>query len=197
MLTWSSLDANPRTRLFGLAYLGAAAVCLGLVGLTALRWPLRTAARHHAADDRPQEAGGFALLMVLLLLAVLSGAVLHVTLWLGAQTRRNASARAMAALRLAATEATFEGLRQLAAAPGPAWPLEERTPSGIATQVGARELPQAEWPAILRGLPATPGLRVQELVTRAADDDRVYAVAALLAVPARGPCRVLAWVENP
>jgi hypothetical protein len=37
MIGWASLESNPRTQCFGLAYLGSAAGCLALLALTTLR----------------------------------------------------------------------------------------------------------------------------------------------------------------
>lgn len=199
LLPWAYLQGNPEMRRWGLVYLGGALLCL--LGYLAAGG-LNSHTRNHTPEPGlAPPPSGFALPVALLLMALLSGVVLH-GLWSTQVVLRSARAhRDRTLLRLAAADAVWRTAQQLAAG-GTRSPLagvtrEERLPSGISTRVMVREIERSRLPApLVQTRTPVLGSTFTVLAQASGADTRSEVCAWLCRVPS-GELRVLGWAERP
>jgi len=198
-LVWSSADGNGGApRRFGLLYfaLGGGLLAAYAILSGSHRVGLMRGSTVRAGEKSRQ---GMALLMALLLTALLSGAVLH-SLMSAHMTLRSALVlRGKTLLRIAATDAALDAIKNTAAG-DPGTSISERTfearlPSGIATKTTLRPLDRAAVPAILTGQ-KVPLFGSHFAVTSAARDDRrTWEVQSVGCRLPSGDVRILCWIE--
>ena len=202
LLAWSAVETSPVGHLFGCVYLAGSVVCC--VTLLALhRSRAQRGAAHRAWIPSPESPSrGFALLLVLLLLAVLSGVLLHATLRTGAAVRQAASLRAIVPLRLAAEDAAWQAIRRLAdpgssaASRASAQTAEVVLPSAVKTAIAVRLLSRNALSPTLNSMIPSGAEQVYEVQARALQEDRAQRVRSVVAVDHDGSIRVVAWIEG-
>ncbi len=199
MLAWAASEANATHRLIGFSYLGVTGLSLVVYAAAARANPLRLLrARESSPGARRLARSGMALLMVLLLVALLSGALLQGMVSARQQMRLVEWQRDGILLRAAAMDAALGVLRAAAAgrALPTAAPAEARLPSGIVTRVGAASVDRQALPAALRRLEAPAFGKCFELTAEASQAGRSRRVRGLASQAPGGDVRVLAWVES-
>ncbi len=201
LLGWGVYEQSASHRLFGIGYLVAGllasvtyAVAAGVNPLTWLR------ARHAEADGQPEDSrSGMALLIVLLLMALLSGTLLHAMV----QTRQDLRAaewrRDGVILRAAGLDGALATLRAAAVGrPMPlAAPAESLRPSGVAVRVRCLPLDSSAIPGVLRR-PDAPvfGNCFDMAVEATTQEGRSRRARGLICQTPTGDLRVLGWTET-
>jgi hypothetical protein len=201
LLTWAHRDQNEMPRLFGNLYLLAGGLSFLFWGLITAYTRLRGRDTPASRTDRdPSSRSGLALLMALLLMAFLSGVLLHSMMSTHAKLRAGEARRTRLLLRAAALDAAWDSLQTLTGPDQSTVPnqtLENRLPSGIATKVALRPLDRAALPLPLRQV--EPPLFGQYLTVAA---EAILGNAASMArgmacrLPS-GEIRILSWWERP
>jgi hypothetical protein len=187
--------------LFGLLYLAVGVLSLLIcAGLTAYaRWAGRDKSE---TEPLPQSSdrSGLALLMALLLMAFLSGVVVHTLLSTHAKLRAVEVRRTRLMLRAAALDAAWESLQVLTRTTTRTLAdrtVENRLPSGIATRITLRPMDRTALPVPLQrsgsplfgqyfSIAAEAGLETTAALTR-----------GLACRLPSGEIRVLSWWEKP
>lgn len=144
--------------------------------------------------------GGFALLMVVLLLALLTGAVLHSQVSTRLQLRANTDRQDRLTLRSAVLDATWNALKNGMKAGTSATEyqtFEGQLPSGVQTKTTLQGLQREALPPPLQH-PEIPVFGQLFSITTKATSARKSSLARGLAcrLPT-GEVRVLAWMEYP
>ena len=199
LLTWAARDRNETPRRFGWAYT--------IVGGIALAVSAVITARAHAgrrptpeAPGAPSRETGLALLAVLLLLALLSGIVLHTLVLTRARVRASDETRNRLVLRAAALDAAWDRFRSMAASSSASvaeQTLSASLPSGIATKVTVRPVERSALAAPLQ-TPGTPLFgQYFTLAIQASSDVQTSLARALACRLPSGEIRVLSWWERP
>jgi len=199
LLAWSLPEGDATRRRLGTVYLAASVVCLAIHSLAARTTPFM-ARRPAGATFGPNPAPareGLALLMVLLLMALLSGTLLHSMVLTRQRLRLAEWRQERELLRAAAVDAALTTLR--AGAEGRPLPVkapaETRLPSGIVTRTWLRPVDRGALPAAVRR-PESPVFGdCFALETEAAHRDRARSVRALVCRAPDNSMRVLGWVE--
>lgn len=180
----------------GYAYLAVAAAAFVVYAAVARFNPLTRLLR--AGDDRDSRRG-MALLAVLLLMALLAGALLQGMVTVRRHLRLAEWRRDALLLRTAAMDAVLASLR--ASVNGHALPLaaptENRLPSGIVTRTVARAADRGALPAALRRDEAPVLGDCFELIADASRAGRSRGARSLVCRAPNGDMRVLAWIEAP
>jgi hypothetical protein len=198
LVGWSFAEPNAQMRLFGLLYLAVAGGAIGgylaLAGLSELR---RRRSDAVAAEEAPEEHAGFALLVALLLLALLSGLALQALFGARVALRAEHGRVCMTTLRMAATDAAWSALGRLGGAgQDGSRQVEDRVwPTGLTTKVTTRPLQATALP---EGIAKRSEPGSYFVVTAAAAvENRGVDVCSYVFQPAKGSVSVLAWVERP
>jgi hypothetical protein len=200
MLGWAYAGNDPASRLVGLIYLGATALCLityalaaGITPVSGLRFLLSRGPEAEPVRSRD----GMALLMVLLLMALLSGTLLHSMVRTRQRLRLAEWRQDRELLRSAAVDAALTTLR--AGAQGRALPVkaraELRLPSGIVTRTLLRPVDRNALPAAVQRAAAPVFGDCFSLETEASHDGGTRTVRALVCRTPDSSMRVLGWVE--
>jgi len=199
MLVWAAPDRNVTRSLCGMGYLAAG--CLALItyivvaGINPLTW-LR-ARVNEPADAPGKSRAGMALLIVLLLMALLSGTLLHAMVQTRQALRAAEWRRNGVLLRAAAVDGTLAVLRATATGrPMPlSAPAESLLPSGIAVRVRFLPTDINAIPSVLR----RPDLPVFgncfEMAVEATQEGRSLRTRGLVCQAPTGDLRVLGWTE--
>ena len=198
------LHGTPELRSLALAYLGLGAGLLALRGLAELFGLLRHLMRR---EGRTGEAhsGGFALIMVLVLLSCLTVVAMQVQVHARLALRRAHQLSSLAQLRAAATDGAWEAIRRLATASarGPAAGTglsaespEQADPAGIETRVSLSETNSAALPYGLAAARQPPAGRLWVVEATARREEARSAVRGLVQVGAPGDVRIVMWVED-
>jgi type II secretory pathway pseudopilin PulG len=143
---------------------------------------------------------GFALLMVILLLALLSGAVLQslVSVRLTLRSEQERQTRLM--LRSALLDAAWAAMRigmKAGAASTEYQVFEHQLPTGIHTRIALQGLPREALPLPLQRPDLPVFGQLFSLSAKADAGPRVSSARALACRLPTGTVRVLAWVEHP
>lgn len=200
MLGWSRIEENATGRLIGTVYLAGAGLCLTICALAAHITPLNGMRRLFASnpENEPSQArDGMALLMVLLLMALLSGTLLHSMVQTRQRLRLAEWRQDRELLRSAAVGAALATLS--AGAQGQPLPVkaraETRLPSGIVTRTLLRPVDRSELPRAFQRSEAPVFGDCFCLETEASHDARNRSVRALVCRTPDNSMRVLGWVE--
>ncbi len=195
-----------RARSVGAGYLLAAAGFLAGYGLlegTELvrRW-LRRRNEESLESSRSASTGGFALLFVLMLLALVTTVSLQAQVYARVALRHAQVGLDHARLRLAAGDALWHAADaavrgRLSNAAGSARRTESEDPSGIRTVVELTPAAPAAVPTYLHNPKAGPPTSVFDLRATARLGEAAEEVRSLIAVAPGGTVRVLAWIERP
>ena len=195
---WGIAEDSAFSRGAGYAYLGGAALCLALYAMAAGLGPFAPRGEPLDRSERPQTArSGMALLVVLLLMALVSGSLLHGLVLTHQRLREAEWRRDVFLLRAAARDAALAALRS--GAQGQPLPLstafKARQPSGIVTETRMRPLDRASLPPLLNRPDAPVFGDCYELVAEASRAERVRRVSGLVCRLPTGDMRVVAWSE--
>jgi hypothetical protein len=200
MLAWAQFEGNVTGRLVGCVYLACCAVCLAVYGLASLKSPFATKASTTAGALLENSAGardGMALLMVLLLMALLSGTLLHSMVQTRQRLRLAEWRQERELLRSAAMDAALTTLRD--GALGRPLPTkahaEARLPSEIVTRTLLRPVDRSALPRALQRPEAPVFGDCFSLETEASRKARSRSVRALICRAPDNSLRVLGWVE--
>jgi type II secretory pathway pseudopilin PulG len=139
---------------------------------------------------------GFALLMVILLLALLSGALASARMTLRAGTDRQTRLTLHAALLESAWAALRNGMKA-GSSPSEYQVFEEQLPSGIHTRTSLQGLPREALPPPLQRADLPIFGQVFSLTAKAEAGNKTGAARALACRLPSGTVRILAWVETP
>ena len=199
MLIWSLSEHSASHRLLSAGYLAASFLAIVTYFVAAsinpVTWLWRRATE--ANGDGVKSRSGMALLMVLLLMALLSGTLLHAMVQTRQALRAAEWRRNGVLLRAAALDGTLAVLRATAAGqPMPlAAPAESLQPSGIAVRVRFLPMDTSALPAMLR----RPDLPVFgncfEMSVEATQEGRSRRARGLVCQTPTGDLRVLGWTE--
>lgn len=200
MLGWSCVEESPTRRIIGYAYLGGAALFTLLYALLARVGPFADRRADEGAlpaAGSPRSREGMALLIVILLMALLSGTLLHGLVLTHQRLRAAEWRRESVLLHAAAQDAALAALRAGAAGrPLPlAAPAESRTPAGILTRTRLRPIDRSALPSLLHRPDAPVFGDCYELTAEASRASRSRRVSSLVCRVPAGDMRVLAWIE--
>lgn len=151
-------------------------------------------------NARCPNRGGMALLMVVVLMALLSGWVLQALVTARLQLRAGDERQSRLSLRAAATDAAWTALRTglKAGSSDSAYEASEATlPSGIATRTTLKGMDRNALPAPLRRPDLPLFGQFFTVSSQATRDGRTALTRGLACRLPQGQVRVLAWVENP
>jgi hypothetical protein len=200
LLTWAGLDKNEMSRLFGMIY-----SCLGGVALLTsvlVTAHVRMGMRRDAVSEPPGSPGrsGLALLVVLLLMAFLSGIVIHSMIIVKARLRAGDERCDLMRLRAAALDAAWDQLKALAATPERAPVLRTfnvGTPCGITATVTIRPMERSALPPPLQRQGPPLFGQYFTLMIQATLGNRVSLARGLACRLPNGTVHVLSWWEHP
>lgn len=200
LLVWAARDRNEVPRRFGIVYAAGGAATLVMCGIMTARSRLSGRRRAALEGGSCDSRSGLALLVMLILMAFLSGVVIHSQVSARMSLRAEDARRNRFLLRTAALDAARDRLRALAATPDK--PVlqnasEERRPAGITTTVTVRPFDRSALPPPLQRQ-GTPLFGQYFTLAVQAVSDRGTGMARGLAcrLPS-GEIRVLGWWEQP
>lgn len=197
---WALSEGSSAGRQISFVYLAGTVACLiiysvaaGLTPLAGLRLLFAALPKHDSARKRE----GMALLMVLLLVALLSGTLLHSMVQTRQHLRLAEWRQDRELLRSAAVDAALATLRT--GSQGRPLPVkaraETRLPSGIVTRTLLRPVDRSALPAALQRPEAPVFGDCFSLETEASHNARNRSVRALVCRAPDNSMRVLGWVE--
>lgn len=202
LLAWAARDGNEVPYQFGVIYLSIGTVSLVICGLITAYARLRARNKSFSqpAPDLSTSRSGLALLMALILMAFLSGIVIHTLTATHMKLRAGEAGRTRLLLRTASLEATWTCLQALTGST-PATlrdqTLENRLPSGIATRVTLHPLDRTALPAPLRRIQPPLFGQYFSVVAEAILGRSVGTVQGLACRLPSGEIRILSWWERP
>lgn len=182
---WGGMARIDRLFQVGLGFVGSAIIAGLLIGLMALGEWIRNRLR-----DRPKRAG-FALLMVLALLALLTGPVVQGLTLVQMRLKQAERQRSRLVLRAVAADAFCNQVRALASSVG-AKPLLLATPGGVEIHSEARAVGPSQLPLALRGVTGD----VWQVSSRASIAQSEFGVDGYALRSSKGSARILIWLEQ-
>ena len=202
LLAWAARDGNRVPYRFGILYLSFGALSLLLSGLITVYTRLIT--RHKSASPTApalsSRRSGLALLMALLLMAFLSGIVIHTLTATHMKLRAGEAGRTRLLLRTASLDATWVCLQALTGttpATIPNQTLENRLPSGIATRITIHPLDRTALPTPLQRIQPPLFGQYFSVVAEAVLGNSVGTAQGMACRLPSGEIRVLSWWERP
>jgi len=144
--------------------------------------------------------GGFALLMVLLLLALLSGAVLQSLVFARVTLRAGDERQTRLALRAALLDSVWNALRngmKAGSSPSEYQAFDDPLPSGIQVHTALQGLPREALPRPLQRADLPVFGQLFSVLAKAESGTIACSVRGLACRLPTGDVRVLAWVEYP
>ena len=183
---WGRLARIDRLFQVGVGFVGSAILAGLLIGLMVLGEWIRDRLR-----DRRAESAGFALLMVLALLALLTGPVVHGLTLVQVRLKQAERQRSRLVLRAAAADAFCNQVRALASS-ADTKPLLLATPGGVEIHSEARAVVPSQLPLALRGVTGD----VWEVSSRASVAQGEFGVDGYALRTAKGSARILIWLEQ-
>ncbi len=182
---WGGVSRMDRLFQVGICFLGTA-LFAGLLygGIVLVEW-IRVRSR-----DR-RESAGFALLMVLALLALLTGPVVHGLTLVQVRLKQSERQRDRLALRAAAADAFCAQVRGLVSSAG-AQPRLMETPGGVEVQCEARAIAPSQLPLALRGISG----EVWQVTSRAGVPQGEFGIDGYALRSGKGSARILIWLEQ-
>ena len=148
----------------------------------------------------PSKKSGFALLMVILLLALLSGAVLQSLVSARLTLRAGDERQTRLTLRAALLDSAWAALRtgmKAGSAPSEYQVFENQLPTGIHTRTALQGLPREALPPPLQRPDLPIFGQLFSLTAKADANARSCSARAIACRLPTGAVRVLAWVEYP
>jgi hypothetical protein len=203
LLAWAARDGNPVPYQFGVIYLSIGAVSLLIYGLITTYARLRARNKStppQPAPDLSSSRAGLALLMALILMAFLSGIVIHALTATHMKLRAGEASRTRLLLRAATLDAAWGRLQALTGttpATIPDQTLENRLPSGIATRITIHPLDRTALPAPLQRIQPPLFGQYFSVVAEAVLGRSVGTAQGMACRLPSGEIRVLSWWERP
>lgn len=200
MLIWAISEQSATLRLFGIGYLAAGILAIATYFVAAGTNPLTWLRAQTAGMDgsRGKSRSGMALLIVLLLMALLSGTLLHAMVRSRQDLRAAEWRRSGVLLRAAALDGALAVLRATAAGrPMPlSAPAESLQPSGIAVRVRFVPTDSSAIPSVLRRSDLPVFGNCFEMAVEATQEGRSKRARGLVCQTPTGDLRVLGWTER-
>ena len=202
LMAWAARDGNPVPYQFGVIYLSIGGLSLLFYGLitTYARLRARNKSTPRPSADFSSSRSGLALLMALLLMAFLSGIVIHTLTATHMKLRAGEANRTRLLLRTASLDAAWVCLQALTGSTPATIPdqtLENRLPSGIATRITIHPLDRTALPAPLQRIQPPMFGQYFAVVAEAVLGHSVGTAQGMACRLPNGEIRVLSWGERP
>jgi hypothetical protein len=185
LAVWGNLARIDRLYQVGIGFLGSAILAGLLYGWIVLVEWIRNRMRER------REVAGFALLMVLALLALLTGPVVHGLTLVQVRLKQAERQRDRLALRAVATDAFCNQVRALTA-PAGATSQRTATPGGVEIRSEALAIAPSRLPLALRGITGD----VWQVSSRAVVSQGEFGIEGYALRSGKGSARILIWLEQ-